>query len=59
METTTARTNLVNLVLKALALAMGVAVIVLQVLGTVTPSALVPLLGIGLFAMALAAFRTE
>ncbi len=59
METTVARSKMVSLVLKALALAMGVAVVVLQVLGTSTPSALITLLGIGLFTLALDAFRGE
>ncbi len=51
--------SLVNLVLKGLALAMGVAVVVLSVLGTATPSTLATLLGIGLFALSLWALQSE
>ncbi len=58
METTESRQKFVSFVLKAVALAMGVAVIVLQTLGATTPSTLVPLLGIGLFALALAAMQS-
>ena len=49
------RSPLVNLVLRAVALAMGVAVVVLSVLNTATVQTMVNLLGIGLFALALAA----
>jgi hypothetical protein len=51
--------SLVQLVLKAVALAMGVAVVVLSILGTVPPQTNVMLLGIGLFALALAALSQE
>jgi hypothetical protein len=44
------------LVLKAVALAMGIAVIVLSILHTGSMETLVSLLGFGLFALALAAF---
>jgi hypothetical protein len=57
METSQSTANIVSIVLKAIAVAMGVAVVVLQTLGTATPSALITLLGIGLFALALDAFR--
>jgi hypothetical protein len=40
--------NLVNTVLKAVAFAMGVAVVVLNILGTATVSTSILLLGIGL-----------
>jgi len=46
----------VILVLKAVALAMGVAVIVLSILHTATLETTVSLLGFGLFAVALASF---
>jgi len=46
---------LLALVLKAVALAMGVAVIVLSILNAATVQPLVTLLGIGLFALALSA----
>ena len=48
---------IVQLVLKAVALAMGVAVVVLSILGTAPVDTLVTLLGIGLFCLALWAFR--
>ncbi|HSB89549.1 MAG TPA: hypothetical protein VLD63_05940 [Anaerolineales bacterium] len=48
---------IVQLVLKAVALAMGVAVVVLSLLGTASVNTLVTLLGIGLFCLALWAFR--
>jgi hypothetical protein len=51
--------SVVQLVLKAVALAMGVAVVVLSILGTVPPQTNVMLLGIGLFALALAALSQE
>jgi hypothetical protein len=43
---------LVSLILKAFALAMGVAVVVLSILGTASPNTLVTLLGFGLLALA-------
>jgi hypothetical protein len=46
---------LMQLVSRAVALAMGVAVVVLSILGTVPLQTSVILLGIGLFALALAA----
>jgi hypothetical protein len=58
VETTESRQKFVSFVLKAVALAMGVAVIVLETLGATAPSTLVPLLGIGLFALALAAMQS-
>jgi hypothetical protein len=47
------------LVLKAIALAMGIAVIVLSILHTGTTETLVSLLGFGLFARALAGFYNK
>ena len=47
----------INFVFKAMALAMSVAAIVLSVLGTTTPSALITLLAIGLFCLAMAALK--
>lgn len=49
--------KLVSLVLRALALAMGVAVIVLHVLGAAEVGTMVLLLGIGLLALAVASFQ--
>ena len=43
----------ISFTLRALAMAMGIAVIVLGILGTVETSALITLLGIGLFTLAL------
>ncbi len=51
--------GIVSLALKGIALAMGVAVIVLHTLGTLDAGNGVNLLGIGLFALALAALRKE
>jgi hypothetical protein len=48
---------LVQLVLKAVALAMGVAAVVLSILNTASVQTLVTLLGIGLFCLALAALQ--
>ncbi len=59
MQAERSNRNLVNLVLKGVAVAMGVAVVVLQVLGTATPSTLIMLLGIGLFTLALGALQAE
>jgi hypothetical protein len=49
----------INLILKAIAVAMPVAVIVLGILGVVEVGAQVNLLGIGLFALSLWALQTE
>ena len=57
METKTPNTPIVRLVLRAVALAMGIAVIVLGVLDGISASAAVTLLGIGLTALALDAFQ--
>ncbi len=51
--------SIINLILKGLALAMGVAVVVLSVLGAAAPSTLLTLLGIGLFALSLWALQSE
>ncbi len=50
-------TRIVNLVLKAVALAMGVVSIVLGVLNTATVQTHITLLGLGLFALALAVLQ--
>ncbi len=49
--------NIVSITLKGLALAMGVAVIVLSILGTLMPATGVNLLGIGLAALAFEALQ--
>lgn len=51
--------RIMSIALKAIALAMGVAVIVLSILGTLTAEAAFPLLGIGLAALALEALQKE
>ena len=50
---------IVPLVLKGVALAMGVAVVVLSILRTGTASTYTTLLGIGLFCLSLWAFMKE
>jgi hypothetical protein len=50
---------LLSLILKGLALAMGVAAVVLAILGSSSPSSLITLLGIGLFALAVWALQRE
>lgn len=57
MDTKPNPKEITKLVLKAVALAMGVAVIVLGVLGNTTPQAQITLLGIGLFCLALSALQ--
>ncbi|MGB9775388.1 MAG: hypothetical protein ACPLYD_02200 [Anaerolineae bacterium] len=49
--------KMVSLVLRALALAMGVAVIVLHILNAAEVGTMVLLLGIGLLALAMASFQ--
>ena len=51
--------NIVRLVLKAVAVGMSVASVVLGFLGTVDVTTQVNLLGIGLFALALVALQKE
>jgi hypothetical protein len=51
--------NIVSIALKGIAVAMGVAVIVLNILGTLTPGNGVNLLGIGLAALAIAALQRD
>jgi hypothetical protein len=50
--------GLVNLVLKAVALAMAVASVVLGILNAAGPDTQVTLLGIGLFTLALASLQS-
>ncbi len=59
MQTQPSNRKLANLILKGVAVAMGVAVVVLQVLGTATPSTLFTLLGIGLFTLSVSALQAE
>lgn len=48
---------ILNLVLRAVAVAMGVAAVVMSVLGTTDASTLITLLGIGLFAIGIDALN--
>ncbi len=48
---------LTSLVLKGIALAMGVAAAVISILGTGSPNTLITLLGIGLFCLAIWALQ--
>ena len=48
---------LMSLVLKGIALAMGVAAAVISILGTGSPNNLITLLGIGLFCLAIWALQ--
>ena len=50
------RGGTVGIVLRGVALAMGVAVVVLSILKTADPATMIMLLGIGLFALALSMF---
>lgn len=49
--------NIISIALKGIAVAMGVAVIVLNILGTLTADNGLNLLGIGLTALAIAALQ--
>lgn len=51
--------NLLTTIFKAVALGMGVVVIVLNVLGTLTVETAISMLSIGLTALALAALQKE
>jgi hypothetical protein len=59
MEEVKERQRIVPLVLKGVGMAMGVASVVLSVLGTVPVQTNVILLGIGVFALGLAALDQE
>jgi hypothetical protein len=51
------KSNLVEIVLKGIAVAMGIAVVVLNTLGTLETNTAVTLLGIGLAALAIAGVK--
>ena len=51
--------NIINIVFKAVALAMGVAVIVTSILGVMDAQSQIILLGIGLFGLAITALDKE
>ncbi len=59
MQTRSFDNKPVTLILKGVAVAMGIAVVILQVLGAATPSTLFTLLGLGLFALAVSALQSE
>jgi hypothetical protein len=58
MKTTNAQ-EISQIVFKAVAMAMGVAVIVLNILGSAEPDTLFFLLGVGLFALGLSALNQD
>lgn len=49
--------SIINLILRGIAVAMGVAAVVLGILGTSTVESLLTLLGIGLFSLGLWSFQ--
>jgi hypothetical protein len=49
--------SIINLILRGIAIAMGIAAIVLGILGTATVDSLITLLGIGLFSLGLWSFQ--
>jgi hypothetical protein len=51
--------NIVSIALKGIAVAMGVAVIVLNILGTLTNGTAISLLSIGLTALAIASLQKQ
>jgi len=58
MNTNRESTNeITDVVFRAVALAMGVAVVVLNILGTASTATMLLLLGIGLFCAAIALFK--
>jgi hypothetical protein len=59
MQTTRTSKPAAGTVLKAIAVAMGIAAVVLGILGTATPSTLVTLVALGLLALELDAFRSK
>ncbi len=59
MQAQSSNRKLANLIFKGVAVAMGVAVVALQILGAATPSTLFTLLGIGLFTLAVSALQQE
>lgn len=59
MKETTRVNEITNLVFKAIAMAMGVAVVVLNILGAIDLKAALSMLGVGLAALAITTFRQE
>lgn len=57
MENAQKNNDLVKTIFKGVGVAMGIAVIVLSVLGTATPTTLITLLGIGLFCLAVVSLQ--
>ena len=51
--------NIINLVFKAVALAMAVAVVITSILGVIEPQTQTMLLGIGVFGLAVTALDNE
>ena len=59
MDTSKNKSNLVNIVFKGVAVAMGIAVIVLNILKVASLDTQLMLLGIGLACLAISALRRE
>ena len=57
MENAQKNNDLAKTIFKGVGVAIGIAVIVLSVLGTATPTTLITLLGVGLFAVAVAVMK--
>ncbi len=57
MENAQKNDSIVNTAFKGVAAAMGVAVVVLSILGTATPTTLITLLGIGLLCLAVVSLK--
>ena len=57
MENTHSNSHLISIICKGIAVAMGVAAIVLNILGTATPQTSGILLGLGLAALAVISLR--
>lgn len=51
--------RILSIALKGIAIAMGVAVVVLNTLGTLDIESAIPMLGLGLVALAIAAMQKE
>ncbi len=57
MENTKSSSNLISVIFKGIAVAMGIAAIVLNTLGAATPQTSGVILGLGLAALAILALR--
>lgn len=59
MNNTKNNSQMINIVFKAVALAMAVAVVVTSILGVMEPQSQILLIGIGLFALAITTLDKE